>query len=297
MQRMNDARESLESNPIEIMTSPSDECASGKCDGTGWLWFKNWSRLNMRDGYNEEGEWVDESLRAEWMEKCVCHDQLVKQREVDKKIDLSGIPPIFKDSTVQSFRIEKYKLEESKELAKVARKAAANYVTNFELMRESGKGLYFYSEVKGSGKTRLACSIANAIVNMYGMDIAFIKSSDLMSQVYKTMNKNSETTRSEIIEIFRKVELLVIDDLALKDASEFEEGVFYDITDYRLEHKKTTIFTSNVKISDLDKTYPGGRIDQRINKMTLEIYMPEESIRDEEADEENAALEEILLRG
>lgn len=278
-----------------MLTSPSDKCISGKCDGTGWLWFKDWSRLNMRDGYNAEGKWVDESLRAEWMEKCDCYEQLEKQREVDKKLDLSGIPPIFKDATVDSFNIGIYKTQKNRDVADLAKKAAINYVTNFKTMQEGGKGLFFYSDIKGSGKTRLATSIANALVKIYGVDLAFIKSADLMAQIQKTFNKKSETTESEIVQVFRNVELLVIDDLAVEKASGFSERIIYNIADYRLEHKKPTLFTSNKTIEELEKIYPGGRVDQRINKMSLEINMPEESIREQEADSENMEYENILF--
>lgn len=290
---MKDAKDLLESNPIEILTTPSEKCPHNKCDGTGWLWIKDWSLRNVPppERFDANGN----NLKDEWWEKCVCHDQLVKQREVNRKLDLSNVPPIFADATVRSFDIDKYSLKESRDVATLAKKAAGNYVFNFKLMQESGKGLYLYSQIKGSGKTRLASSIANALVKEHGVDFAFIKSADLMDQVKKTFDKNSETTKSDVIKTFREVDLLVIDDLALKETTEFEEGILYDLMDFRLEHKKPTIFTSNVTISELEGIFPGGRVNKRINKMALEIFMPEESIRDLEADSEDAALEEILF--
>lgn len=283
---MKDAEELLESNPVEILTKPSEKCPYKKCDGTGWLWYKDWSLRTSK----QEGK-VDE-----WFQKCDCYEQLMKQRDIDKKLDLSNVPPIFSNATVASYNVEKYKTKDSREIASLAKKAAANYVYNFELMRESGKGLYFYSQIKGSGKTRLASSIANALVKEYGVDFAFIKSGDLMEQVKKAMfDKNSQTTKADVIKAFREVELLVIDDLALKETSEFEEDVLYDLMDYRLEHKKPTLFTSNVTIAELEGIFPGGRVNKRINKMALEVYMPEESVRDQEADDEDAELERILF--
>lgn len=289
---MKDANNYLLDNPIEILTSISDDCPYRKCDGTGQIWKKDWSRLNKKDEIDENGK----LLRAEWIERCECYEQLMKQREIDKKIDLSNIPPIFAKATVSSYRIEKYKSQESRDIASLAKKAAANYIFNFNQIRESGKGLYFYSEVKGSGKTRLASSIANALVKEYGVNLAFIKTGDLIEQVKKAMfDKNSKTTKAEIIQMFREVDLLVIDDIALKGATEFEEDVMYDIVDYRLEHKNPTIFTSNVTIMELENIYPGGRVNQRIDKMALEVYMPEESIRVQEAEAEDAELERILF--
>lgn len=291
---MNDARKSLESNPIEILTSPSDKCPQKKCDGTGWLWYKDWSLRNVPRSERERDE--DGNIPDdEWWGKCECFEQMAKQREIDKKLDLSGIPPIFKDATVRSFETDVYKQKDSKDRAVVAKSAAINYVKNFEVMKQSGKGLYLYSDTKGSGKTRLSVSVSNALVSQHSVDIAFIKSMDLISQVRKTFVKDSEVTESEIVASFRGVEVLVIDDFAIKGATEFEERIFYDIIDYRLEHRKPTLFTSNVPIDDLENYYPGGRVSGRVKRMAMEIYMPEESIRDQEADSENTEFEKILF--
>jgi len=43
----------------------------------------------------------------------------------------------------------------------------ANFVQNFNQMQEQGKGLYLYSETKGSGKTRLMASVVNALTAVY----------------------------------------------------------------------------------------------------------------------------------
>ncbi|ARK23280.1 hypothetical protein SporoP37_00295 [Sporosarcina sp. P37] len=283
---MNDVRNSLESKPIEILTSPSDDCPLRKCDGTGWIWVKDWSKRRKK---NENINEMDE-----WWEKCECYENQVKQREIDKKLDLSGIPPIFSQATVHSFDANRYTKQSDRDTALVAKKAAANFVENYAVMKEHGKGLYLYSQVKGSGKTRLASSIANALVKLHGVDIAFIKSADLISQVKKTFG-SKETSADEVVKAFREVEVLVVDDLALKGATEFEEGILYDVMDYRLEHKKSTIFTSNVTIPELEKIYPGGRVNKRINKMAMAINLPEESIRDQEAENENVEFENILF--
>lgn len=280
---MKDVNDYFESNPIEILTSPSESCPYHKCDGSGRIWIKDWSKRHQKNVVDE------------WQEECDCYEQMLKQREIDRKLDLSGIPPIFTDATVRSFQTDIYKLEDSKEIASAVKTAAINYVKNFELISENGKGLYLYSSVKGSGKTRLASSIANALVSQHGADIAFVKSMGLMAQIKKTYTKDSELTESDVIASYRQVGVLIIDDLAIKNASPFEERVLYDVTDYRLEHKKPTIFTSNVPVESLENFYPGGRVNKRVKKMTIEIYMPEESIRDLEAEQENEDLEKIIF--
>lgn len=280
---MKDAKSSLELNPIEILTKPSEKCPYRKCDGTGWIWIKDWSKRNQRIENDE------------WQEQCDCYEQRMKQSEIDKKLDLASIPLIFREATVNSFDINQYKTKESIETAAIAKKAASNFVANYESMKAHGKGLYLFSKTKGSGKTRLVSSIANALMKVHSVDLAFIKANDLLSQIKKTFKENATTTESEIIKVFREVEVLVIDDLAVEKPSEFAERVFYDITDYRLENKKVTLITSNKTIDNLDKNYEEGRVKSRVKKMCLEIYMPEESIRDEEAEKENEEFERLLF--
>lgn len=282
---MKDVKESLELNPIEVLTKPSDNCPYNKCDGTGWIWIKDWSK---RNSYTP-----DEN--DEWQEKCDCHEQLAKQKEINNKLDLSSVPTIFKDATVASFDVNRYRAREDVDAAVIAKKAAGNFVANYESMKEHGKGLYLFSKIKGSGKTRLISSIANALIKVHGVDLAFLKANDLLSQIRKTFGDNAETSEMEIIKIFRNVEVLVIDDIAVEKPSEFAERIFFDITDYRLENKKTTLFTSNKTIEGLNEIYKEGRVQSRIKKMCIEIYMPEESIRDREADSENEAFEKILF--
>lgn len=285
--RMSAVNESLASDPIEVLTKPSKQCPVMKCDGTGWIWMKDWSKRHLRN------------VSDEWKEPCECYEQMMKQRVIDKKLDLSGIPPIFQDATVASFNPNKYLEADSRETAIVAKKAAENLVKNYQAMKNIGKGLYLYSSIKGSGKTRLASSIANALVKVHGVDLIFIKANDLLSQVKKTYGKESLQTEDQVIRMFREVEVLVIDDVSVEKTKEtsmtFAEKILYDVTDYRLEHRKVTIFTSNRTIEDLAKVYTEGRVKSRINKMSLEVYMPEESIRDQEAESENAELERMIF--
>ncbi|MED3839743.1 DnaA ATPase domain-containing protein [Niallia circulans] len=285
-QRMNEEKNSLTSNPIQILTSPSSDCPYNKCDGSGWIWKKDWSKRN-----NPNPKVLDE-----WKEQCECYEQMMKQKQIEKRLELSNVPPIFKNATVGSFNPNIYKSNESIEIAGIAKKAAANYVTNFLTMQQKGKGIYLYSKVKGSGKTRLASSVANALVKMYGVNIAFLKSDDLMDSVKNTFNAESSITEKDIIKTFREVDVLIIDDVAVEKNSDFSERILFKILDYRLERLKATIFTSNRTIDDIGQIYKEGRIESRIKKMAIEIYLPEESVRDEEAEKENEELESILFQ-
>ena len=43
------------------------------------------------------------------------------------------------------------------------------FIVNYEKWKAKGKGLYIHSKTKGTGKTMLACCLANAIMEKYGI--------------------------------------------------------------------------------------------------------------------------------
>jgi len=94
---------------------------------------------------------------------CKCHyDQIV-----ESKLKFANIPKEFKELTINAFMTDCYSTEEFRSRAIMAKKATANFVSNYEMFREKGKGLYYYSYTKGSGKTRLAASLGNALVKVH----------------------------------------------------------------------------------------------------------------------------------
>lgn len=267
---------------MQTLTVPTKDCPFSKCDGSGFVWYKDWSKRQDPNG------------RDEWMEECECN----KDRVLRRKLKFAKIPETFRESTINGFNINAYEQLESKEIAALAKKAATNYVKHFEKMQEKGKGLYFYSYTKGSGKTKLISSIANALIKQYSVDLIFITGEDLLNEIKGTFGKDSRQSTSEMIKIFRVIKVLVIDDFGIEagenGANDWVERTFTSILNDRLEAKLVTIFSSNIKIDDLDQYYKSGRLSSRVKEMAPEIPMPEESVRVRKADYENTKLEELL---
>jgi len=304
---------------VTCITTSSDKCPKGLCDGSGFRWFVDYHKKVNPDYYFNEkrrlqqeiyvAEQNDDGVKAnelnkqlkevtknpEWQEPCECYQQKLKEQEIAKKLDLSGIPDIFKGVRLNDFKTDIYQKEEDRTAAKLARKSAANYVENYDQMKAAGKGLYFYSEVKGSGKTRIVSSIANALISLYELNVVFIKAADISLQVRKTFKKNAESSEDEVLRIFKEVDVLIIDDFAVENNSDFMEELLTKILDYRMEAKNITLITSNITQDDIDNLYKDGRVKSRVKKMCYEVIMPEESIRDEEAKRENESLERILF--
>ncbi len=303
---------------ITCITTPSDKCPKSLCDGSGFRWFVDYHKKMNPDYYFNEkrrlqqeiyaAEQSDDNTKAnelnkqlkevtknpEWQKPCECYQQKIKEQEIAKKLDLSGIPTIFKGVMLNDFKTDIYQSEVDRTAAKLARKSAANYVANYEQMKAAGKGLYFYSEIKGSGKTRIASSIANALINLYDLNVVFIKAADISLQVRKTFKKN-ESSEHEVLRAFKEADVLIIDDFAVENNTDYMEELLTKILDYRMEQKNITLITSNIMQDDIDNLYKAGRVKSRVKKMCYEVIMPEESIRDEEAKRENESLEHILF--
>lgn len=263
----------------EILTSISEECPYQKCDGTGQYLVKDWKESR------------------EFMNPCPCRSD----NAVKKKLLKARIPEEFVQATISSFDISLYKKQKEKERAAIAKRASANFVQNFNQMQEQGKGLYLYSETKGSGKTRLMASIINALTAVYDkpgetLSILFSPTIDLLDDIKKTFSDDSKVKTSDLIETIKNVDILALDDIGVEKVTSFVEEKFSGIMDYRLTNKKVTLFTSNLSIDDLDIKYKEGRVSSRIEKMAFPIYMPDEKIRSYLAQQENEDLQSLLYK-
>lgn len=251
------------SNQLEKSIS---SCPYGKCDGSGII--------------------LD--LEANTATMCKCYyDQIM-----NKKLEFANIPEEFRDLTVNSFDINVYSTEEFRVKSATAKKAAVNFIKNYEKFKEEGKGLYFYSEIKGSGKTRLMASIGNALIKTKRIGVKYVTTIDLLNEIKKTFNKDSNISESELLEAIKQVEVLILDDVGVEDPSAWVKTTFYSILNGRMISKKVTLFTSN---STIDELRHDDRIRNRIEKMAIPVHFPEESIRSKLAKSENEELQRLLL--
>lgn len=292
---MNAAKNFYKAKGIECQTVASDLCPYKKCDGTGFLEFINWEK--KVDAIDNPTAYNMKNHEIEWQEKCECFEQRELNREISKKIQAAGIPEKFRTSKVHGFQIECYQKRVSREAAEFAKKMAVQFIERFEEMESLGKGMYFYSKTKGSGKTRLVSSIANALISKYQRSVMFIKAADLSAQVRKTYNKHADMTEEDVLKLFRTVDILVIDDLAVEDKTGYSEELLGKILDHRMDKQLVTLITSNRTIDEIDGLYKKGIVGSRVRKLCYEVLMPEESVRDAEVVQENEKIERLLLGG
>ena len=196
----------------------------------------------------------------------------------DNKIQFANIPDAFKDIRLASFNLGYYKTKtEISESIKIIK----YYLNNLDEMKNEGIGLYLWSETKGSGKTRMATSLANELLNEYDMTVRFATSLDIISEIRATWDKDSEIgSESQLMKYLTDVEVLVIDDFGTEKRDTRQNWIddrFYQIINKRYMNKLITIFTSNYSV---DSIMYDSRITNRIKERVYQLHFPEESIRD-----------------
>lgn len=151
------------------------------------------------------------------------------------------------------------------------------FVINFKAFKREGRGLYFYSQTKGSGKTMVACAVANEILKSHDISVKFISVTDYIELV-KAKDNASQGNIKAILE----AGLLILDDVGAQvENKEWITTALFRLIDRRYVNHCPTIFTSNVRMEDL-KTDP--RISDRIYAMSVPVIMPEVNVRRQIAD-------------
>ncbi len=193
----------------------------------------------------------------------------------------AGIPSIHAGKRLQDFNFGAWgradaSIPEIKESMK-------DFVENTDLWLKKGRGLYLWSEAKGSGKSFCACILANELL-ANGYKVRFARCADLLDMA----TDSSKAGRGEVtqIERLKTVPMLILDDLAENRAGKvYFADVLFKILDYRLSENLVTIITSNFRMRNLP--YDSWLLD-RLNRVCLSIQFPEISVRTIEAQQELA---------
>lgn len=205
------------------------------------------------------------------------YDQKVK--EIHQR---ANIPQSFYDKYIEDFDRNIYLKSDGKpaDISNIM-SAVDDFIEHFNEWDSEGLGLYICSGMKGSGKTFLASCICNSLIKRYPINTKFVSASNLLD--LSKQSDGSGNYDTDPISLLCNCKLLVIDDIGQKNCgSDWMNDVLFQITDARYQQKLVTIYTSNVKISNLELD---DRIVDRINTTTMQMSLPEYCVRAKEANE------------
>jgi DNA replication protein DnaC len=192
------------------------------------------------------------------------------QRMNAKRLAFASIPHIYEDTRFEHLRTDCYKTDITPLLEQVK-----NFASDFELAKQTGAGLYIWSEQKGSGKTMTVCALANELLSQ-GKQVRFATSARILQEIRNTYQQNAEYSESKMMGDLKTCELLIIDDFGVEKVTDWVQEKMYEIINERYLASRPTIFTANTSI---DKLPYNERVTNRVGAMSIELHYPEESIR------------------
>ncbi|WP_214796540.1 MULTISPECIES: ATP-binding protein [unclassified Exiguobacterium] len=176
-------------------------------------------------------------------------------------------------------------------------KFVSRYIERVTELVRRGIGLYLYSipnkenrKGTGTGKTTVATAIINEYVIQRVIEHSkgeypivenpalFVKASEFQNtfnEQFRGTDESKQKAASKFLKykkLMLSVELLVIDDIALRGTTEAYQDLLYEIIDKRYNEELTTIFTSNTPLEQLGEVM-NYQIASRIEGMTEEVLL------------------------
>ncbi|MDH4367917.1 MAG: ATP-binding protein, partial [Dehalococcoidia bacterium] len=129
----------------------------------------------------------------------------------------------------------------------------------------------------GSGKTHLACAIANHRLKL-GEPVFYIAAADLLDHLRSAFSPNSDTTYDELFEQVKNVPLLVLDDLTLGSATAWAKEKLEQLLNHRFNTRLAAVITTDAPLERIDERLLGHLIDSEFCRVyTIEQRTPLES--------------------
>lgn len=206
---------------------------------------------------------------------CKCdRERFEKQKQREKEQEIERLKrSCFISMSQWAYTFDNYKGEKDKSYI-----IAKNYVKEYEQMKKENIGLLFCGTV-GSGKTYLACCIANALIEEYMIRVKIRNFAQIINDLQKS---GFDLDKNKYIESLTNVSVLILDDLGIERDTSYAKEQVYNIVNSRYLKKKPTIFTTNLpyeKIQNSDDGVEYERIYSRIIEMCIPVKVMGEDFR------------------
>lgn len=158
-----------------------------------------------------------------------------RKRKIDELYSMTGMGQRLKDMTFDSFTVER---------ATRPFHICKKYAETFPERIKDGRGIILSGTV-GTGKTHLAVSIANFVINNYQYSIVYRTSIQLLNSIRQNFGQNDPTP------ILISADLLILDDLGKENKTGWVGEKLFEIINARYEDYKPIVITTNLDMTSL----------------------------------------------
>jgi DNA replication protein DnaC len=193
-----------------------------QCEGTGWK--------------PVEADGVRRVVR------CDCHDQ----ERADVLLKRARIPRRYEHCAFENFDIRKDK-DTGQANPSLAR--ARFYAERFVDEYPADFGLLFVGAT-GVGKTHLAVAVLRELMIRKGVECIFYDFRDLLKEIQDSWNPISQTSELRVLQPVLDGEVLLLDELAASNPSDWVKETLAYIINSRYNQKKVTLITTTLPFGD-----------------------------------------------
>ena len=195
--------------------------------------------------------------------RCQCR----KEEDLIRKQKRAGITPHLRHMTFAHFDYSLFSDEKQGSNGLTFRENVHRIVAAAESFVEdiaNGRtvsGLLLQGYV-GRGKTYLAASIANALVER-DVDVRFIVVPDFLDELRATFDTSSMGSESELMNLIKTAPVLILDDLGAHNYTDWSIKTLFAILNYRINYELPIVVTTNLSVESMDELL-GTRITSRL---------------------------------
>ena len=159
------------------------------------------------------------------------------------------------------------------------------YVANWNEMRKNHLGLMFWGQ-PGNGKTFAAACIANALIEISGLDSPTVKMTTLGTILNKLPGMSAQD-KYRYLNRFQTCDLLILDDFGMERRSDYARKQVFNIINERYQAQKPLIVTTNLSLNELihPTDMAENRTYSRVREMCVPVCFDGESLRQAKAKE------------
>jgi DNA replication protein DnaC len=125
-------------------------------------------------------------------------------------------------------------------------------------------GALILSGTTGTGKTLLACDLAQSLISNAVRSIRYITANGMISEIQASYSSDSKTQEGEILR-FLQYDILILDEIDAKPDRENANLLLTEVINRRYNDNKPVIAISNQPLADLAK-FVGDRVHSRLHE-------------------------------
>lgn len=193
--------------------------------------------------------------------------QRAHQQRVDWLFKIAGIPERYRNCGLKNFQADT-------DAQKHARQGVNSYLRAYE--RHGWLPLSIHGPV-GTGKTHLACALANNLIAS-GVSVRYTTMAAMLSDIKKAYSTEGMTEASQIERYVSDFELLILDEADVIRATDNDLGLIFAVLNGRYNSMRPVVTISNQPITALVE-FLGARTVDRLSENAVSVVCDWDSYR------------------